>query len=147
MVLSNLVEIIQGLAPDSEQREYLNEYVIGGLNRLNPDLERVSSGGFFKDFFGTKLRMTGLKTEDRRFFESGIEHQRRMMGGATSVEPMRYSSPLEKRNKMRSCKRMSEAQKEKIVMRKVLEYISQKLGENKSELEKIFSDEFIHQIF
>lgn len=141
MVLSNLVGIIQGLAPDSEQKEYLNEYVIGGLNRLNPDLERVSTGGFFKDFFGTMLNMTGLKTSERRLFESGLDHQRRMMGGA--VETMQYTIPVNKGPKMRSCKRMSEAQKEKIVMRKVLEYISQKLGENKSELERIFSDEFM----
>ena len=143
MVLSNLVGIIQNLAPGSDQREYLNEYVIGGLNRINPDLERVSRGGFFKDFFGTILNMSGLQTEERRFLESGIEYQRRMMGGATAVASPFTHNIHSRMIPGKSCKRMSETQKEKIVMDRILQYITGKLGENKNELEKIFSDELM----
>ena len=155
IVLNHLTRIMEGLLlPQS----YIERYAIGGINKINEDLERVKRSDFYNGFFSTIFDITGFTRNDLTTLYRGMEQQRAQQGvtpppvtpsytqqgvtgGAVSAMTSRDNLSMPSRYQCKSRSRSRSTKKtESFIMRKILNYITERTGENREELEEIFSE-------
>lgn len=136
VVLNHLTKTIELL---NLPKEYIERYVIGGINTINEDLEKVKKNDFYNDFFGSILELTGMTRNELATLYRGMEQQQGLMGGALSMISSNDNLSMSSRYKCKSSVK-NKKKTESFIMKKILNYITQNTGENREELEEIFSD-------
>ena len=134
--LTNIIEILD------LPKEYIERYVIGGINTINPDLERVKENNFYNGFFSTIFDLTGMTRNDLATLYRGMRQQKThqgVKGGSVSAMSSRDNLSMPSRYQCKS-RRISTKKTESFIMKKILNYITERTGEHREELEEIFSE-------